>query len=234
MHYGNRVYTVYHGTKGGSLKQPSVPHRFDPHLLGPLLLVSTPAVPLADRKSFPLAPRPNNKPLTSRQSTLKTATYIRVYADTIRCWLLLATTRSIVRIYLCTIYRGKKCRADRGEKEKEKEKEGVRGTPGEFKVLHNFTSGCCFSLRERNHHSRRDPKEKKDRRIDSECRRILTRSDELVTFGTLCRLEKLNGRTYRQKRKENHVEKSMYDRFNEQRIGYQQTRAQFTLTESST
>lgn len=144
MHYGNRVYTVYHGTKGGSLKQPSVPHRFDPHLLGPLLLVSTPAVPLADRKSFPLAPRPNNKPLTSRQSTLKTATYIRVYADTIRCWLLLATTRSSYGSISARYIKGKKCRADRGEKETEKEKEGVRGTPGEIKVLHNFTSGCVF------------------------------------------------------------------------------------------
>lgn len=103
--------------KGGSLKQPSVPHRFDPHLLGPLLLVSTPAVPLADRKSFPLAPRLNNKPLTSRQSTLKTATYIRVYADTIRCWLL--TTRFIVRS-ICTIYREKKCRANRRERERKR------------------------------------------------------------------------------------------------------------------
>ena len=34
------------------------------------------------------------------------------------------------------------------EREKEKEKEGVRGTPREFKVLHNFASGCVFLSRE--------------------------------------------------------------------------------------
>lgn len=168
MHYGIRVYSVS-WYKGGSLKQPSVPHRFDPHLLGPLLLVSTPAVPLADRKSFPLAPRPNNKPLTSRQSTLKTATYIRVYADTIRCWLLLATTRSSYDLSARYI-KGKKCRADRGEKEKEKEKEGARGTSGRVQGAVQFCARLCFSTR-----NLQPTRPKGISRIDSECRSFDTK-----------------------------------------------------------
>lgn len=141
MHYGNRVYTVYHGTKGGSLKQPSVPHRFDPHLLGPLLLVSTPAVPLADRKSFPLAPRLNNKPLTSRQSTLKTATYIRVYADIIRCWLLLATTRSSYGSISARYYiEGKSAVRTEERKKTRRRKRGF--------VARRGSSRCCTILRQ--------------------------------------------------------------------------------------
>lgn len=159
---GIQYIVVY---KGGSLKQPSVPHRFDPHLLGPLLLVSTPAVPLADRKSFPLAPLLNNKPLTSRQSTLKTATYIRVYA---RHNSVLATRNPFIGRSIWTIYWEKKFCAKRREREKEKEKEGVRGTLREFKVLHNFASDCV-SLWEILDWR------KKQQQIDSECRSFDTK-----------------------------------------------------------
>lgn len=131
--------------KGGSLKQPSVPHRFDPHLLGPLLLVSTPAVPLADRKSFPLAPLLNNKPLTSRQSTLKTATYIRVYA---RHNSVLAARNPFIVRSICTIYREKKFCAKR--REREREREGERGGSRHAERVQGVAQLCvrlCFSLR---------------------------------------------------------------------------------------
>ena len=146
------------------MKQPSVPHRFDPHLLGPLLLVSTPAVPLADRKSFPLAPLLNNKPLTSRQSTLKTATYIRVYA---RHNSVLATRNPFIARSICTIYWEKKFCAKRRERERERKRRRKRGF-----VARRESSRCCTTLRQAVCFSLEKSSTDGKNRIDSECRSV--------------------------------------------------------------